>query len=90
MNFNEPLSFLQRFVESLLHADTLERAVAYDNTLEENAIVVAFAASSYYGTAMRLAKPFNPLLGETYECDRRAERGWRAFLEQVCVVWVKG
>lgn len=83
VNFNEPLSFLQRFLESLIHADLLERAAACDNTLEENAFVVAFAASSYYGTAMRLTKPFNPLLGETYECDRRAELGWRAFIEQV-------
>ena len=33
--------------------------------------------------ANRVNKPFNPMLGETYECDRRAELGWRCFMEQV-------
>ena len=32
--------------------------------------------------ANRVNKPFNPMLGETYECDRRAELGWRCFMEQ--------
>ena len=32
---------------------------------------------------MRTAKPFNPLLGETYECDRTEDRGWRCISEQV-------
>ena len=33
--------------------------------------------------ANRVNKPFNPMLGETYECDQRAELGWRCFMEQV-------
>jgi len=28
-------------------------------------------------------KPFNPLLGETYECDRRDDMGWWSISEQV-------
>ena len=46
-------------------------------------LVAAFAISSYASTVTRCAhKPFNPLLGETYECIRE-DRGWRFISEQV-------
>ena len=47
--------------------------------------VAAFACSVYAQTSSkaRITKPFNPLLGETFECDRRAESGWRCIMEQV-------
>jgi len=46
-------------------------------------LVAAFAISSYASTVTRCAhKPFNPLLGETYECVRE-DRGWRFISEQV-------
>lgn len=47
------------------------------------AYVAAFTISSYATTSIRTAKPFNPLLGETYECDRTDDLGWRAINEQV-------
>lgn len=47
------------------------------------AYVAAFTISSYATTASRTGKPFNPLLGETYECDRTDDLGWRAISEQV-------
>lgn len=47
------------------------------------AYVAAFTISSYSTTAARTGKPFNPLLGETYECDRTDDLGWRAISEQV-------
>ena len=74
-------------VEDLVYADTLAQAVASEGTLEELAYVAAFACSVYAQTSSnaRITKPFNPLLGETYECDRRAESGWRCILEQVRV-----
>ena len=34
-------------------------------------------------TTLRTGKPFNPLLGETFECDRTEDLGWRSFAEQV-------
>ncbi len=85
VNFNEPLSFLQRIVEDLLYADLLEKAAACKDSLQELAHVAAYAVSYYANTATpaRVGKPFNPLLGETFECDRRAELGWRCFVEQV-------
>lgn len=76
---------LQRMVEDFIHADILERGAACQDSLQELAHVGTFAVSCYATTAIpvRVGKPFNPLLGETYECDRRAEYGWRCFMEQV-------
>ncbi|KAK9915813.1 hypothetical protein WJX75_004375 [Coccomyxa subellipsoidea] len=44
--------------------------------------VVAFAVSGYSSTAGRTSKPFNPLLGETYEIVH-PEKGLRAIVEKV-------
>jgi hypothetical protein len=44
--------------------------------------VAAFAVSAYSSTEGRTAKPFNPLLGETYELAA-PERGWRFLAEKV-------
>ena len=54
-----------------------------EDSCEQLSWVAAFTVSSYATTAARTAKPFNPLLGETYECDRTADLGWRAINEQV-------
>ena len=81
VNFNEPLSMLQRMVEDFIYLDILAKAASCDTTLEELTYVAAFATSCY--AANRVNKPFNPMLGETYECDRRAELGWRCFMKQV-------
>ena len=81
VNFNEPLPMLQRMVEDFIYSDILAKAASCDTTLEELTYVAAFATSCY--AANRVNKPFNPMLGETYECDRRAELGWRCFMEQV-------
>ena len=81
VNFNEPLPMLQHMVEDFIYSDILAKAASCDTTLEELTYVAAFATSCY--AANRVNKPFNPMLGETYECDRRAELGWRCFMEQV-------
>lgn len=44
--------------------------------------VAAFAVSGYSSTAGRTSKPFNPLLGETYEIVH-PEKGLRAIVEKV-------
>lgn len=83
VNFNEPTSFIQRMVENFLYGSLLDKAAEAETTLEEMTYVIAFSISCYAGINFRLNKSFNPLLGETYECDRRVEFGWRCFLEQV-------
>lgn len=44
--------------------------------------VAAFAASGYASTDGRIYKPFNPLLGETYEADY-PDKGVRFISEKV-------
>lgn len=44
--------------------------------------VAAFAVSGYSSTDGRHCKPFNPLLGETYEADY-PDKGLRFFSEKV-------
>ncbi|KAL0119235.1 hypothetical protein PUN28_009669 [Cardiocondyla obscurior] len=83
VNFSEPLSMLQRLTEDYEYADILDRAAECTDSYEQMAFVAAFTVSSYATTAARTGKPFNPLLGETYECDRTDDLGWRAISEQV-------
>lgn len=45
--------------------------------------VGAFAVSGYSSTEGRTCKPFNPLLGETYEADY-PDKGLRFFSEKAC------
>lgn len=83
VNFNEPLSMLQRLTEDLEYSDLLDRAAHCHSSLEQMCLVAAFSVSSYSTTVHRTAKPFNPLLGETYELDRLEEYGYRSICEQV-------
>ncbi|XP_055847100.1 oxysterol-binding protein 1 isoform X1 [Episyrphus balteatus] len=83
VNFNEPLSMLQRLTEDYEYADLLDKAAQCSDPCEQLAYVAAFSISSYSTTANRTGKPFNPLLGETYECDRMDDLGWRVIAEQV-------
>nr|XP_057908180.1 oxysterol-binding protein 2-like isoform X2 [Doryrhamphus excisus] len=83
VNFNEPLSMLQRLTEDLEYSELLDRAARCDCSLEQMCLVAAFSVSSYSTTVHRTAKPFNPLLGETYELDRLEDYGYRSICEQV-------
>lgn len=83
VNFNEPLSMLQRLTEDFEYAELLNKAAQCKSACEQLAYVAAFTISSYSTTANRTGKPFNPLLGETYECDRSDDLGWRCINEQV-------
>lgn len=83
VNFSEPLSMLQRLTEDYEYADILDTASLCSDACEQMAYVAAFTVSSYASTSNRTGKPFNPLLGETYECNRMSDLGWRAISEQV-------
>ena len=82
VNFNEPLSMLQRITEDFEYYKILDAAAAATSTEEQVALVAAFSVSSYASTLIRTTKPFNPLLGETYELDRVDEMGLRLIVEQ--------
>lgn len=83
VNFNEPLSFLQRLGEDLEYYHLLDKAAKCTSSQEQMAYIIAFSVSTYASTLYRTGKPFNPLLGETYECDRRDDLGFRMICEQV-------
>ena len=68
--FNEPLSALQRMCEDLEYADLLDYASGRQTSHERLAYLAIFSATNYSTVIGRTAKPFNPILGETYECIR--------------------
>jgi len=82
VSFNEPTSLLYRVAEDMEYADLLDTAADRDDSLERLVYVAGFAVSEYASTIGRVAKPFNPLLGETYEYVR-PDKGYRFFAEQV-------
>ncbi|XP_020601672.1 oxysterol-binding protein 1-like isoform X1 [Orbicella faveolata] len=83
VNFNEPISMLQRLTEELEYSELLDKAAACETSTEQMCYVAAFTTSSYSTTSTRTGKPFNPLLGETFEFDRTEDLGWRSLAEQV-------
>ncbi|KAK4274054.1 hypothetical protein QN277_017344 [Acacia crassicarpa] len=83
--FNEPLSSLQKCFEEMEYSYLLDRAYEWGkrgNSLMRILNVAAFAVSGYASTEGRICKPFNPLLGETYEADY-PDKGLRFFSEKV-------
>eukprot|EP00262_Sarcandra_glabra_P009759 TRINITY_DN2431_c0_g1_i1.p1 TRINITY_DN2431_c0_g1~~TRINITY_DN2431_c0_g1_i1.p1 ORF type:complete len:812 (+),score=126.22 TRINITY_DN2431_c0_g1_i1:187-2622(+) len=83
--FNEPLSSLQKCYEDLEYSFLIDRAYEWGkrgNGLMRILNLAAFAVSGYASTEGRNCKPFNPLLGETYEADY-PDKGLRFFSEKV-------
>ncbi|KAL3641317.1 Oxysterol-binding protein-related protein 1C [Castilleja foliolosa] len=83
--FNEPLSSLQKCFEDVEYSYLIDRAYEWGkkgNSLMRMLNVAAFAVSGYASTDGRICKPFNPLLGETYEADY-PDRGLRFVSEKV-------
>lgn len=66
----EPLTFLQRISENAQYSYMLNKALEYaDDPCKRIECIAAFAASPC-SSIERLSKPFNPMLGETYELVR--------------------
>ncbi|KAI1864721.1 hypothetical protein JX265_008445 [Neoarthrinium moseri] len=82
VSFNEPTSMLFRAGEDMEYADLLDLAAERTDSIERMLYVAAFTASEFASTIGRVAKPFNPLLGETFEYVR-PDKGYRFFTEQV-------
>ncbi|XP_068944794.1 oxysterol-binding protein-related protein 3 isoform X1 [Petaurus breviceps papuanus] len=83
VELNEPLNTLQRLCEELEYSELLDRASRTPDPLERMVYVAAFAVSAYASSYFRAgSKPFNPVLGETYECIHE-EKGFQFFSEQV-------
>ncbi|XP_044306637.1 oxysterol-binding protein-related protein 3 isoform X5 [Varanus komodoensis] len=83
VELNEPLNTLQRLCEELEYSDLLDKAAHTPSLFERMVYVAAFAVSAYASSYYRAgSKPFNPVLGETYECIRE-DKGFQFFSEQV-------
>ncbi|XP_056913726.1 oxysterol-binding protein-related protein 1-like isoform X2 [Takifugu flavidus] len=80
--FNEPLSFLQRLSEYMEHTHLIHRANTTTDSIERMKCVAAFAVSAVASQWERTGKPFNPLLGETFELIKE-DLGFRWVSEQV-------
>lgn len=83
---NEPTSALQRLAEQLEYSELLDGAVAATNENGERLVyMAAFAISAFSNARVKdraIRKPFNPMLGETYELVRE-DKGYRFFAEKV-------
>ncbi|TRY94285.1 hypothetical protein DNTS_030372 [Danionella cerebrum] len=83
VQLNEPLNTLQRLCEELEYSHLLDKAAHTQDPFERMVYIATFAVSGYASSYYRAGgKPFNPVLGETYECDR-PDRGFRFVAEQV-------
>ncbi|KFG32488.1 Oxysterol-binding protein, partial [Toxoplasma gondii p89] len=78
--FNEPTSFLQRLLEDFQYADLVHAAPVFADTVDRLLLVTVFAITPYASATGRTYKPFNPLLGETFEFTHR---GYNFIAEQV-------
>lgn len=78
--FNEPLSMMQKFAESVEYYSLLNEADKTDDPKLRMLYVTVFAITQYTAQDGRLQKPFNPLLGETYEL---LTPDFKLFAEQV-------
>eukprot|EP00066_Takifugu_rubripes_P000537 XP_003961132.1 PREDICTED: oxysterol-binding protein-related protein 7 [Takifugu rubripes] len=79
---NEPVNLLQRLCEELEYSELLDTANNTADPYQRMVYIAAFAISGYASATFRNRyKPFNPVLGETFECTRD---GFRFISEQVC------
>lgn len=77
---NEPTTALQRSCEDFEYCDLLKTASEQENSVDRLAYVTVFSITPYQSAVGRTYKPFNPLLGETYEFTHR---GFKFLAEQV-------
>ena len=67
VQWNEPLSFLQRLSEYMNYGYLLNTAASSKDAEIRLQWVATFAVSALASNLERMGKPFNPLLGETFE-----------------------
>lgn len=82
VKLNEPLSLLQRVAESFQERELLDRADLEENPQMILALIMSFVVASYSASWKRLKKPFDPVLGETYEYSDEKDN-FRLIAEQV-------
>jgi hypothetical protein len=77
----EPISVLQSMCEPLRQAELIEKACTYDDPLDRICVVAAFC-TALFSNYIRTVKPFNPVLGETFEFTP-SNKNYKTLCEQV-------
>lgn len=68
VSLNEPISGLQRLAEAILMGDDLlTRASVAQDPFKRHALAMISCFTGFVVTKIRKRKPFNPMLGETFE-----------------------
>ena len=81
--FNEPLSMLQRQCEKFYYSDLLQKASKEDKDKSlQLGYISAFIIGEIFLSLHRNLKPFNPIIGETYEYFDN-DKNFRYYSEQV-------
>lgn len=65
--FNDPVSILQKCCLSMEYTSILDKAMTCQDPLKRLAYVAIYSATSLTSLEKTSTKPFNPLLGETFE-----------------------
>jgi len=65
--FNDPSSLLQKCAQSCEYNHLLDQAAEEPNSLKRLALIAVHQISAVAICERTTSKPFNPLLGETYE-----------------------
>jgi oxysterol-binding protein-related protein 3/6/7 len=82
---NEPTSGLQRIAEQLEYSELLDAAAVHTDPSVRLLHIAAFAISSFSNNRVKeraIRKPFNPMLGETFELIRE-DKGYRLLSEKI-------
>lgn len=82
---NEPTSGLQRIAEQLEYSELLDAAATHTDSSIRLLHIAAFAISSFSNNRVKeraIRKPFNPMLGETFELVRE-DKGYRLLSEKI-------
>ncbi|KAI9684471.1 MAG: hypothetical protein M1829_002281 [Trizodia sp. TS-e1964] len=83
---NEPISLLQRISEQMEYSQLLDKAAMFSSGSTEGLLyITAFAIAAFSNIRVKeraIRKPFNPMLGETFELVRE-DRGFRFLAEKV-------
>lgn len=88
VDMNEPITILQRYAEIMEYCDLIDNALQgkYPEESGEFILRIAAFATSYLSSMRKKVrssrKPFNPLLGETFELVRE-DKGFRLICEKV-------
>ncbi|MED6238702.1 hypothetical protein ATANTOWER_027932 [Ataeniobius toweri] len=86
---NEPINLLQRLCEELEYSELLDTASNTPDPYQRMVYIAAFAISGYSTATFRNRyKPFNPVLGETFECIREDRRFCFISEQELKCLWV--